>query len=69
MNIQNGTVTWFSDAKGFGFISSDDKDYFVHFKDISCSGFKTLEKGAPVTFSPDKSPKGLVAKNVQVKAD
>lgn len=65
----NGFVDWFDEKKGFGFISSGGKDYFVHYKDISGSGFKTLKKGNKVIFEGGESTKGGVAKNVQVQSD
>lgn len=62
-----GTVKWFNDAKGYGFIIAGSESYFVHFKEIiSEDGFKTLKPGDNVEFTPDKSPKGLIAKNVKV---
>jgi len=61
-----GRVKWFSTNKGFGFILGDDKkDYFVHFKQIMCEGFKTLDEGDNVIFEAGKSDKGLVALNVK----
>jgi CspA family cold shock protein len=65
--MQKGTVKWFNDQKGFGFIESELKDYFVHFKEIRNDGFKTLKPGQTVTFNPEKSAKGLIAKNVAVE--
>ena len=65
--MQRGTVKWFSDGKGFGFIESQGKDFFVHFKEIQGEGFKTLKEGDKVSFEPSSSPKGAVAKNVQVE--
>ncbi len=62
--MQNGIVKWFNDAKGFGFIASENKDYFVYFKEIQGQGFKSLKEGDRVTFEPGSSPKGAVAKNV-----
>lgn len=62
--MQNGIVKWFNEGKGFGFINSDKKDYFVHFKEIQCDGFKTLKEGDKVRFNPATSDKGLVAKQV-----
>jgi len=64
--MQNGTVKWFNEAKGFGFIRSEAKDYFVYFKEIQAEGFKTLKEGDKVKFNPATSEKGLVAKNVHV---
>ena len=63
---QTGTVKWFNDAKGFGFISRDGgEDLFVHFRSIQGSGFKTLKEGQKVTFTVVKGPKGLQADAVQ----
>lgn len=64
--MQNGIVKWFNDGKGFGFIASNGSDFFVHFKEIQCQGFKSLKEGDRVTFEPGDSPKGPVAKNVQI---
>jgi CspA family cold shock protein len=64
--MQNGIVKWFNDGKGFGFISSEGSDYFVHFKEIQGDGFKSLKEGDKVTFEAAKSPKGPVAKSVKV---
>jgi cold shock protein len=62
--MQNGTVKWFNDAKGFGFVESNGGDYFVHFKEILGQGFKSLKEGDRVSFQAGDSPKGPVAKNV-----
>ena len=65
-----GVVKFFSDEKGFGFVvGSDNQDYFVHFKQIISEGFKSLKSGDKVEFLPSKSPKGLVAENVQLSID
>jgi CspA family cold shock protein len=66
--MATGTVKWFSDEKGFGFITPDDqgKDLFVHHSNISGSGFKTLAEGAKVSFEAESGPKGPNATNVQV---
>lgn len=62
-----GNVKFFSADKGFGFIIGDDKQqYFVHFKEIVSEGYKTLNADDRVEFICDKSPKGLVAKNVML---
>jgi CspA family cold shock protein len=63
--MAEGTVKWFSDQKGFGFIERDgDKDVFVHHSAISGSGFKTLAEGDQVTFDVEDGPKGPSAVNV-----
>ncbi|MEJ2060195.1 MAG: cold-shock protein [Gammaproteobacteria bacterium] len=61
-----GTVKWFNETKGFGFITPDDggKDVFVHFSAISASGFKTLTEGQKVSYEIQETPKGLAAANV-----
>jgi len=62
---QIGTVKWFNDAKGFGFISRENgPDLFVHFRAISGSGFRTLQEGQRVSFDITQGPKGLQAENV-----
>ena len=65
--MQNGIVKWFNDGKGFGFIASNGSDYFVHFKEIQGQGFRSLKEGDRVSFEKAESPKGPVAKNVQVQ--
>ncbi len=63
--MTKGTVKWFNEAKGFGFIAAEDgQDVFVHHTSISGSGFKTLSEGQAVTFDVEKSPKGPRAINV-----
>jgi len=65
--MEQGTVKWFNDAKGFGFLSrADGEDVFVHFSAIQSTGFKSLQEGQPVTFNVVKGPKGLQAENVQM---
>jgi cold shock protein len=61
-----GTVKWFKEDKGFGFIESNGKDYFVHFSAIQSSGFKTLSEGAEVLFKPSQGQKGPQAEEVEV---
>lgn len=61
----NGTVKWFNDSKGFGFLEQENgEDVFVHFSAINGDGFKTLAEGDNVTFELVKGPKGLQAANV-----
>ena len=65
--MAEGTVKWFSDQKGFGFIEQDDgQDLFVHHTGINSSGFKSLDEGQRVRFDLETSEKGLKAKNVEV---
>ena len=62
---QTGTVKWFNDAKGFGFITSaSGDDLFVHFSAIQGSGFRSLPEGAAVEFDAVRGPKGMQASNV-----
>lgn len=63
----NGTVKWFSDAKGYGFIATNEgNDIFVHYSAINGSGRKTLYEGQPVAFEISEGPKGPQAANVSV---
>ncbi|MDF1526886.1 MAG: cold shock domain-containing protein [bacterium] len=63
--MAEGTVKWFNDAKGFGFIEqSEGPDVFVHFSALSGEGFKTLQEGERVTFDIVDGPKGPQAENV-----
>jgi CspA family cold shock protein len=64
--VITGTVKWFNEAKGFGFISQEGgEDVFVHFSAIEGEGFKTLADGDRVEFEVAKGPKGLQAQNVR----
>jgi CspA family cold shock protein len=64
--MAEGTVKWFNDAKGFGFLSQEDgPDVFVHFSSIQGDGFKSLAEGERVTFDVEDGPKGLQASNVK----
>jgi cold shock protein len=65
--MATGTVKWFNEAKGFGFINQDDggRDVFVHFRSISGTGFRTLTEGQKVRFEVQDGPKGPQASDVQ----
>src|SRR6266851_5258063 len=65
--MATGTVKWFNDAKGYGFITPDDgsEDLFAHFSAIQMQGFKTLKEGQKVTFDVTQGPKGKQASNIQ----
>jgi CspA family cold shock protein len=65
--MATGTVKWFNDAKGFGFITPIDggKDLFAHFSAIQEAGFKTLKEGQRVTFDVSTGPKGQQASNIR----
>lgn len=64
-NLVSGTVKWFNDAKGFGFISQESgQDVFVHYSAINSEGHKTLKEGQKVTMNVSEGAKGLQAENV-----
>jgi CspA family cold shock protein len=67
VNMATGTVKWFNDAKGFGFVTPDGggDDLFAHFSAINMNGFKTLQEGQKVTFEVTQGPKGKQASNIQ----
>jgi cold shock protein len=63
--VAQGTVKWFNDSKGFGFIEQEDgEDVFVHFSAVQGEGFKTLAEGDRVEFEIQQGPKGLQSANV-----
>lgn len=68
MSIQTGTVKWFNEAKGFGFITPSDgsADLFAHFSEIQSNGFKTLNENDKVEFVTKQGQKGLQAANIRV---
>lgn len=67
--MATGTVKWFNDAKGFGFIEPDGggADVFAHFSAIAMDGFKTLKQGSRVTFEITEGPKGQLAQNIHAE--
>lgn len=69
--MQRGTVKWFNDAKGFGFIEPElgGEDVFAHFSAIQMEGFKTLKQGGKVLFELVQGPKGQLAQNITPAAD
>lgn len=68
MTMETGTVKWFDEGKGFGFIAPDGggKDLFAHFSEIKGGGFKTLSESQRVEFEVTKGQKGLQASNITV---
>jgi cold shock protein len=67
MSVQTGTVKWFNEAKGFGFIAQDGggADVFAHFRDITGTGFKTLQENQRVEFEVKQGQKGPQAANIK----
>ncbi len=65
--MANGTVKWFSDQKGYGFITPDEggKDLFVHQSAVDANGFRSLAEGAKVSYDVEQGPKGPAAANVR----
>ena len=65
--MATGTVKWFNESKGFGFITPDDgsEDLFAHFSQITMSGFKTLKEGQKAAFEVTQGPKGKQASNIR----
>jgi CspA family cold shock protein len=65
--MATGTVKWFNNAKGYGFLTPDegDQDIFIHFSAIAMDGYKTLKEGQKVEFELEEGPKGLHAANLQ----
>ena len=68
--MATGTVKWFNDAKGFGFITPDEggEDLFAHFSSVQTQGFKTLKEGQTVSFDVVQGPKGKQASNIRPEA-
>jgi CspA family cold shock protein len=66
-NVATGTVKWFNEAKGFGFITPEGggEDLFAHFREIQGTGFKTLKEGQKVQFEVRRGPKGLQAAQIR----
>ncbi len=69
--METGIVKWFSNAKGYGFISPDEReaDVFAHFSAIAMDGYRTLRRGQKVCFEITDGPKGLLAENIRPLSD
>lgn len=66
----SGVVSWFNDKHGYGKVKGEDGQlYFIHYKQILGEGFKTLAEGQAVRFDWEKTPRGLLAKNLEAKKD
>ena len=65
--MKSGIVKWFDPKKGYGFISADNKDYFVHYRSIAGTGFKNLLEGQKVSFDVRSTERGFAADNVQAE--
>lgn len=65
-NKIQGIVKWFSNTKGFGFIVAGDKEYFAHFSAILGDGYKSLDEGAKVIFTPKQGAKGIQAEEIEL---
>ncbi|WP_372864630.1 cold-shock protein [Spongiibacter sp.] len=69
--MQNGVVKWFNNAKGYGFILTEDgnQEVFAHYSAISMEGYKTLKAGQSVSFDAQQGPKGMHATNIQAEEE
>ncbi len=69
--MKTGTVKWFSNSKGYGFISFDEReaDVFAHFSAITMDGYRTLRRGQKVSFDITDGPKGLLALNIRLSPE
>jgi cold shock protein len=69
--MATGIVKWFNNAKGFGFVSSDEggEDVFAHFSAIEMEGYKSLKQGQKVVFEITQGPKGLYAQNIRLATE
>ena len=69
--MATGTVKWFNNSKGYGFIQADEgqDDIFAHFSNVEMDGYKTLKRGQKVIFDVNNGPKGLQASHIQLSAE
>ena len=65
--MTQGTVKWFNSSKGFGFITTEDKDVFVHISEVQAAGLESLNEGDAVMFDMENGPKGPSAVNLSVQ--